>query len=562
MKAVLRLLLALGGLGAALFTGEAIAAEAAPSIIAPSKPCEKLLGMRIPPSKIGLPSRVATVTAATVETIDTPNGPAKPYCRILGQIAPTTAAAAPILFQVNLPSEWNDRSLMMGGGGFNGVLINGLGRARDQLDSDPAPLGRGYVTFGTDSGHVLRGIDDPEPARFALNDEMFRNFAFEAYKKVSDVAAALIQSYYGKPARFRYFLGGSEGGREALTMAQRYPESFDGIVAVVPVISWTGLFHSFYAFGPPQYDGGALSPAKIQLVAKAVNATCDKLDGIEDGVVSNYLACPGQAPLEKLRCPDGTDQGDTCLSDRQLATLHAAYGTIALPFALPNGVTSYPGRLFGGEIEPGLDSGLSRWLSTGAAPTMAITDARGVLYGSNYARFVIARDPAFDPRAYDPKKFVDRVKAVSEMMDSINPDLSAFYKHGGKLIIRENTGDLAQSPVAGMRYYESVVARMGHDAAEKFIRLYVSPASAHSGLAASLTTGVPVPTEHDLLVDIDRWVSTGAAPSDVLTQVRLGPAPAFDLEASRPMCRYPLYPRYVSGDPKRAESYHCEMSRP
>lgn len=557
-----RLLVIIAGVGA-MFAAEATCADVAQRATnSPAKPCEKLLGMTIAPKRIGLASGAATVSAATLEVVQTPSGEAKQYCRVLGQIAPRTAEAGPIKFQVNLPSAWIGRSLMMGGGGFNGTLVTGLLPARDQPESEPTPLARGYVTFGTDSGHELRGPDDPEPARFALNDEMFRNFAFEAYKKVSDVAAVLIRSYYGRSAQFRYFLGGSEGGREALTMAQRYPEDFDGIVAVVPVISWTGLFHSFYNMGKPQYDGGAFGPAKIKLVALAVNATCDGLDGIEDGVVSNYLACPAKAPLEKLRCPDGTDHGDTCLSDPQLATLQAAYGMTTLPFALANGVTSYPGRLFGGEIAPEPDVGLGRWLSNGTVPTQAVTDARGVLYGSNGVRFVFVRDPNYDVRAYDPKNFAARVKAVSEMMDSTNPDLSAFYKRGGKLIIRENTGDAAQSPVAGMQYYDSVVAKMGRDTVERFVRLYVSPASSHGGAAASLTTGVLVPTKHDLLVDIDRWVSAGAAPSDVLIQVRLGSAPAFNVEASRPMCRYPLYPHYVSGDPKRAESYRCEPSHP
>lgn len=562
MGDLVRRLMAIAILGAAFAAGEACVAVAQSPMIAPEKPCEGLLGMTISPEQIGLASPAAAITAATVETVNTPLGEAKQYCQVLGQIAPRTVDASPIKFQVNLPSSWNARSLMMGGGGFNGTLITGLLPARDQPDSEPTPLGRGFVTFGTDSGHELRGPDDPEMARFALNDEMFRNYAFEAYKKVSNVAAVLIQSYYGRPAQFRYFLGGSEGGREALTMAQRYPENFDGIVAVVPVISWTGLFQSFFNFSKPQYDGGALGPAKIKLVAEAVNAACDKLDGIEDGVVSNYFACPVTAPLEKLRCPGGADRDDTCLSDRQLTTLQAAYGTAKLPFALPNGITSYPGRLFGGEIEPGADTGLSRWLSTGAVPTQAITDARGVLYGSNYVRFVIARDPAFDVKGYDPKKFAARVKAVAAMLDSTNPDLSAFYKRGGKLIIRENTGDLAQSPVAGMRYYESVIARMGQAVAEKFLRLYVSPASAHSGLAASLTTGILVPTAHDLLSDIDQWVSAGIPPSDVLTQVRLGPAPSFNVAAARPMCRYPLYPHYMSGDPDLAASYHCQPSLP
>lgn len=558
VRALLAMAMAIGA-----GTSGAIAAPS--SNLAPARACADLQRTTIPATLIGEPSGAAVVTAATAEEVRTPHGEAMAYCRVLGSIAPLSASASPILFEVNLPTAWNGRSLMMGGGGFNGTLTSGLGQARDQPDSEPTPLARGYVTFGTDSGHEAHGPRDDEPARFALDDEMLRNFAYASYKKVSDVAAVLIRAYYGRPAQFRYFLGGSEGGREGLTMAQRYPADFDGVISVVPVIYWTGLINGFVNIARPQYEGGAFGPEKVRLVADAVNAACDGLDGIADGVVSNYLACARRFSLSSLRCPDGGDAGDGCLSDAQLAVLRAAYGPSVLPFPLASGASNYPGRLFGGEIEPGAagastGDGIGLWLTAGAPPARSPHDAVGVLFGSNYVRFVITRDPNYDVRRYDPAQFEARVKAVSELMDSTNPDLSAFQKRGGKLIMRENAGDMAQSPLAGIRYYDKVVARMGQSAVNKFVRLYVSPASAHSGLAASLTTGALVPTRHDLLPDLDRWVSTGVPPGDALVQVRTASSAPYDVEAARPMCRYPAYPRYVSGDPKRAESYRCERS--
>lgn len=536
------------------------AAKGNVSVSAAASTCTQLSGMNIAPSQIGISSGSATVTSATSETIKTPQGKERGYCLVLGEIAAQTAGASPIRFRVNLPADWNGRSLQMGGGGFNGVLTDGLGPARDQPASMPTPLARGYVTVGTDSGHQLKGADDPEVARFALNDEMFRNFAFEAYKKVADVAGVLVRAHYGRSAKYRFFLGGSEGGREALTMVQRYPQDFEGVVAVVPVINWTGLLTSFYNFGAVQRNGlGSMNAAKVRLIADHVNDTCDTLDGIADGVVTNYLACPAKMDLRKLRCPDGSDRGDSCLSDGQLATLRAVYEPTPIPVETPNGITSYPGRLFGSEIAPGPD-GLGRWVTTGTPPTETINDARGVVYGWNYARFVIARDPSFDVRTYDPKKFEARIKAVAELMDSTNPDLSAFYRRGGKLILRENAGDFAQSPVVGMNYFESVIAKMGKSTVNKFMRFYVSPASAHSGRASSLTTGVAVPTAHDLLSDIDTWVSAGKAPKDVLIQVRESEGPEFRVEATRPMCRYPRYPHYVGGDATAATSYRCRKS--
>ncbi|HSW20207.1 MAG TPA: tannase/feruloyl esterase family alpha/beta hydrolase, partial [Ramlibacter sp.] len=261
-----------------------------------------------------------------------------------------------------------------------------------------------------------------------------------------------------------------------------------------------------------------------------------------------------------LRCPAGADTGDACLSDAQIATFNAAYAPTVLPFPLANGLTTYPGRLFGGEILPG--EGIERWVSTGQVPgnPPVAADARGVIYGSSYARNVIARDATYDIRQFDANRFAARIRQVSDLMDATDPDLRAFLQRGGKLIVRENTGDMAQSAVAGMQYYESVVARMGQGAVDSFMRLYVSPASSHGGPAASLTTGTPVPTSFDLLATLDQWVTGAGSPPDVAIQVRNDAAAPFTTRASRPMCRYPNYPQFVSGDPLKAENYRCAVS--
>lgn len=278
-------------------------------------------------------------------------------------------------------------------GGFNGVLTTGLTALRDAPAGMPLPLTQGYVTFGTDSGHDAAAYIRTDPAKFALNDEMFENFAYASYKKVKDVAHVLVQRYYLRKPVQQYFFGGSEGGREGLLLAQRFPREFDGIVSVVPVIHWNGLFNGFVNFIKPQYSGGVLSQAKTRLIANAVNDACDTLDGIADGVISNYLACPARFNVQSLRCPGGSDAGDACLSDAQIVTFNGAYAPTVLPFTLANGLTTYPGRLFGGEIQP--NEGIAAWVSNGQVPgnPPVATDARAVIYGSSYARNVIARDP-------------------------------------------------------------------------------------------------------------------------------------------------------------------------
>jgi hypothetical protein len=185
---------------------------------------------------------VAPAPLAVAERGPTPSArvtPANPeFCKVLGQIAPSDPKAPPIKFQVNLPVEWNGRSLQYGGGGFNGVLITGLGLPPAHPFGTPSPLAQGFVTYGTDSGHETKPGEPPQV--FALNDEAFENFSHRSYKRVRDAAVALMVRAYGNPPSKLYFMGSSEGGREALTMAQRYPEDFDGIFARVPVINWVG----------------------------------------------------------------------------------------------------------------------------------------------------------------------------------------------------------------------------------------------------------------------------------------------------------------------------------
>ena len=182
--------------------------------------------------------------------------------------------------------------------------------------------------------------------------------------------------------------------------------------------------------------------------------------------------------------------------------------------------------------------------------------------GANFVRYFIAKDAGFDARTYDPNNFRARVQQVSEIIDSSNPDLSAFFARGGKLILRENTGDLAQSPLAGINYYNAVVAKLGQATVDQSARLYVSPASNHTGTAASVTDGSAVPTMVDLLDPLDRWVTAGQTPPDAIVQTVKATVPPFTLQAARPMCRYPNYPRYTGGDRLLAASYACTTSAP
>ena len=533
--------------------------------------CAGLADHAIAPGAIGLPSGKASVTSAVLAPASaaTVNAgafqPALPqFCKVTGTIASRDPAAQAINFQLNLPTTWNGKALQYGGGGFNGVLITGLAPLRDAAPDDALPIARGYATFGHDSGHQASAFAAGEPGAFAQNDEMLENFAFASYKKVKDAAVDIMRAYYASPPQRMYYFGGSEGGREGLTMAQRFPADYDGIVSVVPVINWTGLFHAFVRNQVPQ-QADWLQADKTALIARATSAACDALDGLADGIVNNYMACQARVDLQPLRCPDGSDAGAHCLSDAALRLMRAIHSPYEFSFPIANGLTAYPPWLYGHEDSLDGPSAVSmvRWVSGTAAPASPPDAARNStqwIYGSNWIRHAIARDRNHDVRSYRPEDFRDRVQKTSALMDSTNPDLSAFFARGGKLILRENAADRAQSALMGIQYHDAVVARLGAAAAERSVRLYVSPGSTHSGNSRAVAGGPAVPTMVDLLEPLDRWVNAGDAPANALVQVVKAPLPPFAMQASRPMCRYPGYPHYIGGDRTQASSYACRPS--
>jgi hypothetical protein len=343
-------------------------------------PCADLKAFAIPAAAIGLPTTGARVLSAesvaaspaTTNTNGTFVAASPEYCTLLGAIAPVDPTAPVINFQLNLPAAWNGKVVQYGGGGFNGTLVTGLGPAADAPPGMPTPLAQGYATLGTDSGHQASAL--PEIQAFALNDEALANFAYASYKKVRDLAVALIRQRYGRaPARI-YYMGTSEGGREGLTMAQRFPADYDGVISRVPVINWTALQHAGHRAGLAQQQGGWLNAAKVALVGQAVLKACDALDGIADGIVSHYQGCGSRFGAEALRCSTGEDTGDTCLSERQVRSITTLHSAFEFPFALANGVRAYPGYGYGGETQPG---GLSTWLTGTRAATFPTPAAGG-----------------------------------------------------------------------------------------------------------------------------------------------------------------------------------------
>lgn len=505
--------------------------------------CEALQSLQVPASAIGLPSKGVRIGSATVVA-----APAE-HCEVKGEILPVDAAAPPIRFQVNLPADWNGKALQMGGGGFDGTVVTGLGALPRAPDSAPVPVTRGYATFGSDSGHA--GND----AAFASNDEALTNFAYAQLKKTHDVALALIKARYDRLPAKVYFAGQSEGGREGLTVAQRFPQDYDGIVVTAPAIHFVNVMMHFSdvatALAQP---GGYLSPANVKAFAAAVLAQCDMNDGVTDGFVGDYLGCAFDA--SRLRCGGAAAAADGCFTDAQLHTLDAIYRPTSWKDASGKELVSYPRYLVGGgEDNPG---DMPAWITGRSAlprpqpagPLNAQQLGVGIssAYSNSAIRYLIAKDPSLDTLAFNPQAYPKQILAAVKLLASDDSNLSAFQKRGGKLIMLHNTSDLAVSPVATMNYYEAVVKRAGSKTAQQFARLYIVPGGDHNGGNA--------PSKVDLLNLLDRWVVDGEAPGEIASAEEY--SADHKLTRSKPLCAYPNYPRYTgSGDKNVAGSYRC-----
>jgi hypothetical protein len=311
----------------------------------PREYCANAVGVQIGAANIGLPTFGATITATQfVDATETLGE----YCRVDGAIHPIDHTAPDIQFRVNLPTDWNEKALGMGGGGYNGNIPNTTGAPTlGNFTGVVLPLKQGYITYASDSGHQSASSDE---ADFALNDEALLNFGYMHIKKTRDVMVAIAKSRYGAAPTRIYFSGGSTGGREGLTAAMRWPNDFDGILTNYPTANFMGLRLSGAALARAIYDNnseGWIPPALVDRIAALATERCDPLDGVADGLVSNMVACRAMSAqlLEELSCKNGeTGYPDNCLTPAQITrTLDVYHNGYTLPYSFVNGISTYPG---------------------------------------------------------------------------------------------------------------------------------------------------------------------------------------------------------------------------
>ncbi len=505
--------------------------------------CASLQGSSIPTSAIGLQTSGALVqTAVFVAASDKDNNNGN-FCKVTGIVKPHNASSPNLEFEVNLPAEWNRRALQMGGGGYDGSLATGLTQYSNQAPNSDTPLKQGYVTLGSDGGHKGKpGFD----GTFGLDDEALLNYGKESVKKAHDAAMAVIVKAYGqRPNRF-YFIGGSQGGHEALDAAARYPQDYDGVVAHYPAYNVTMLHLGSLNVGRALYgNGGAgwINPAKTKLIGDAVYGKCDALDGVKDGIISNVAACNAAFDISALRCPNGADTGDTCLSDAQIQavrTINSSYK----PGVTIAGMDTFPkwALLEGARFQGPSNFGQVK------QPSNPLSGKEALLYsaGDQTVKFIITRDPHYDPMKFDPTQWKARIGTVASIMDVTDVSLDKFLARGGKIIMTHGTADDFITPHNSIEYYQRQLAHFGQARLDSFLRFYVIPGFGH-GFG-------PFNAKFDSLLALQNWVEKGQAPAG-LTAMDGNK----DANRTRPLCEWPKWPKFTGtqGAENSAASYTC-----
>ena len=501
--------------------------------------CESLAGKTFGDATISAANAVAPPFSVMALDPPAPVAVNAPFCRVQGILKPS--ADSDIKFEVWLPPEsaWNGRYGAIGNGGFAGSLI---------LPAMASRVAEGYAVSGTDTGHPGGSLD----AAWALgHPEKIADFGWRAIHETADASKSVIGAYYGKAASKSYFAGCSDGGREALMAAQRFPKDFDGIVAGAPANYWTNLMtnaaSTMRALNKP---GAWLSPDELAFVSEAAQRACPSADG--------YLDDPGSCRFDPSTLVCKAGQNERCLTEAKLDGLKAIYA----------GTKDASGKLLNRGYPVGGEAGAGAWslwiTGTGRGQT------KGSLmngFSSGYFANMVFDKADWAPADGTVAGDWSASQKTGEALDAVNTDLSAFKAAGGKLIQYHGWSDAAIPATSSVDYYTAVADRMGGvDQVKPFYRLFLAPGMMHCGLgpgpsAVGGVFGLPSPDhdpKHDVLAALAQWVEKGEAPETLIATRYKDDDPDKGVAAQRPWCVYPAVAHFLGkGEHSAAANFTC-----
>jgi len=517
------------------------------------QPCEALKDLKL--------DHATVVTARSEQPTPLKQPPGMPFkvpdvtvplhCEVSGVARPTSDSE--INFTIWLPPKesWNGRYMQRGSGGWAGMI---------QPLVLVAPLMRGYAVAATDNGHKAAGIM-PDASWAIGHPEKLIDFGYRSLHQTAILSKLILEAYYGKPSDHAYFSGCSDGGREALMEAERYPEDFDGIVAGAPANQWTHHFTGF-VWNELALSEGKLTTDKLPAIQKAALGACDAADGVSDGLIQDPRQC--HFDPSTLLC-HGAESAE-CLTQPQIDALKKIY---AGPKNPRTGEQIYPG------YEPGTEADPAAWIIWILGPSVQS------LFGNTFFGQAVHEQAKWDWHTMDFDRDVRLAdEKTAAILNSYNPDLRSFRDHGGKLIQYHGWGDAAIAPRDSIAFYDAVEAFLKQypdprssnpSDVRAFYRLFMVPGLQHcTGGPGPTSFGndelasgkdFPADADHDVLLALDRWVTQGIPPDKIIATGKIGAdakAGKPGTPITRPLCAYPAVAHYKgTGDTNSAENFDC-----
>ena len=432
---------------------------------------------------------------------------------------------------VLLPAKWNGRFQGVGGGGW--------------VAGDPISLlaaaSEGYAAAATDSGHSW---STPDPADWAqvspgnVNSYLLNDLAHVTLNDMTIIGKQVTEFHYRKPISFSYWNGCSQGGRQGFMLAQRYPESYDGILATAPGINWVqqipALYWPYLYMNKLNYFPSA---CEIDGITAAVVKACDKLDGVQDGFISQYNLCTFKATSlvgQKVVCPD---KSTVIISDKAAKLAEAVW--------------SGPQSSNGGRLWYGIEKSAPMNILVSTTCTHGNTNctAAPAAIAEEWIKYFVTRTRSLDVNTLTfagfEKIIRQSIDIYNSTMGTSNPNLSAFKGAGGKLISWHGLSDQLLHPLNSIDYYQRVEQQ--DPKIRDFYRLFLAPGVQHCGFAS---VGLVPYSALDQLV---QWVEKGVAPGTLETEGKYPDGKTGNVG----LCPWPLIAEYKKGDPRAATSYVC-----
>jgi feruloyl esterase len=456
--------------------------------------CEELKSLKLPDT---------TIVVATMidEGLDLPA-----HCEVSATLRPTPDSE--INIEVWLPAArwWNGKYQAVGNGGWSGEI--------SETAMEPG-LRKGYATSSTDTGH------SGGSASFALgHPEKLIDYAWRSEHEMTVKAKAIIAAFYGNGPKLSYWTGCSAGGKQGMKEAQRFPDDFDGIVAGAPGLDWVAraTLSMWVAQAVGKDDASYIPPQKFDVIHNAALEACDAADGLKDGVIEDPTRCAFDPKTIACKGPDAP----TCLTAPQVEVARKIYAG--------------PGR----GIAPGLERGSEPGWSTFAGP-------QPFAIGFDYFKYVVFQDPNWNFQTLNFDSDIVRARKLdADRINATDPDLSAFRKHGGKLLQYHGWSDPQIPPASSVAYYQSVLKTMGPSVPD-FYRLFMVPGMAHCGRGDGAS-------DFDMLEALEQWVEHKQPPAQVLASRKRDNK----VDRTRPLCPFPQVSRYKgAGNPNDASSFTC-----